>query len=68
MSGVRHLMQHPRERASCVCPTRESCEQPLGCRDITFSIRKAAQTEYADSIALTVVLHEELVSIHDMFR
>ena len=26
-----------------------------------------AQTEDADTIALVVILHEELVSIHDMF-
>jgi hypothetical protein len=38
--GVRHLMQHSCERASCVRPTGESYEHPLGRRDIVFSIRR----------------------------
>jgi hypothetical protein len=38
--GVRHLMQHPCERASCVRSTGESCERLLGCREIKFSIRR----------------------------
>ena len=36
--GVRHLVQHSCERASCVRPTGESCERPLGCCETTFSI------------------------------
>ena len=57
-------MQHSCKRASCVRPTEETCEHPSGCREIRFSIRR--QTEDADTIALVVILDEELVSILDM--
>jgi hypothetical protein len=40
MSCIYYLMQHSRQRASCVRPTGESCKHPLGCRNITFSIRR----------------------------
>ncbi len=61
-------MQHSCERASRVRSTGKACDYTLGSRESGFRIRRKIQTEDADGIAFVVVLHEELVSVHDVFR